>query len=506
MIFKTLNLNSDNIYDIADNKTKKMVNTYIEECKDKKLLTGYFGISAKKIYNRARVKNSEILELLIYGSYIEEQSKLNKYEKQIMYDEINYYYEQGQQEVLKAQNKKKPISIIDMALFLYLLEQANLEQYIEMTIQYNAQQIYKQALINIQQQKELEIENNEFQRIINQQQNTKLCINNDKISGFMDNQLIGLNNQAKIQGIKEFDNNAKVRFIAITDGKETDMCHSLDGQIFYIDKENVFDRCYGETQKDLKIQRIKCNGLVVGLNLPPISHHFHWCRSTITYQMQTKDEESIIFDERENIIINGIKILNNKDLNKINRIALLKNLNRMEKVFKDFPNLKHNNIKYKVVNINDDSAMAIRPTKKGNYIIEINENVFNSNIKRFYKEGIKQHINVKGTTYKDIVIHELGHMVSFEIIKKNNKGSLKAMQFDYDNYITENNIVEKAFNNLKIYDSIKKERIIKSISSYAYRNRAETIAEAFADYYCNKEKANILSKEIIKVMKGMMKN
>ena len=105
-----------------------------------------------------------------------------------------------------------------------------------MTIQYNAQQIYKQALINIQQQKELEIGNNEFQRIINQQQNTKLCINNDKISGFMDNQLIGLNNQAKIQGIKEIDNNAKVRFIAITDGKETDMCHSLDGQIFYIDK------------------------------------------------------------------------------------------------------------------------------------------------------------------------------------------------------------------------------------------------------------------------------
>ena len=49
MIFKILNLNSNNLYNIADNKTKKMVNTYIEECKDKKLLTGYFGISAKKI-------------------------------------------------------------------------------------------------------------------------------------------------------------------------------------------------------------------------------------------------------------------------------------------------------------------------------------------------------------------------------------------------------------------------------------------------------------------------
>ena len=284
MIFKTLKLNNSNLYSISDIKTKNMVNTYIEEWKDKGLLKEHFGLLAKNIYSRTRVKNNEILELLIYGAYIEEQSKLDEYEKQIMYDDINYYYQEGQKEVLNAQNKKKPISIIDMALFLYLLEQANLEQYIQMTIQYNVQQIYKQCLINIQQQKELEIENNEFQRIINQQQNTKLCINNDKISGFMDNQLIGLNNRAKIEGIKELDNNAKVRFIAITDGKETDMCHSLDGQIFYINKENIFNRYYGETQKDLRIERIKCKGLVVGLNLPPISHHFHWCRSTITYQ------------------------------------------------------------------------------------------------------------------------------------------------------------------------------------------------------------------------------
>lgn len=41
-IFKTLNLNSDNMYDIADKKTKKMINTYIEEWKEKELLTGYF--------------------------------------------------------------------------------------------------------------------------------------------------------------------------------------------------------------------------------------------------------------------------------------------------------------------------------------------------------------------------------------------------------------------------------------------------------------------------------
>lgn len=315
-IFDTYNFTSENLYNIADNKTKNRINITIEEWKDKGLLKEYFGILAKNIYNRTRVKNSEILELLIYGAYIEEQSKLDEYEKQIMYDDINYYYEEGQQEVLKAQKKKKPISIIDMALFLYLLEQINLEQYIQMTIQYNAQQMYKQALINIQQQKELEIENNEFQRVINQQQNTKLCINNDKISGFMDNQLIGLNNQAKVEGIKEVDNNAKVRFIAVEDSSTTDMCHSLDGQTFYINKENVFDRYYGETQKELRIQRIKCKGLVLGLNLPPISHHFHWCRSTITYQASIERKEKIEYNLDIPKISKEIKrILGNTELN-----------------------------------------------------------------------------------------------------------------------------------------------------------------------------------------------
>lgn len=283
MIFKTLNLNNNNLYNIADNKTKNTVNTYIEEWKDKGLLKGYFGTLAKNIYSRTRVKNSEMLELLIYGAYIEEQSKLDEYENQIMHDDINYYYEQGQQEVLKAQNKIEPISIIDMALFLYLLEQANLKQYIQMTIQYNAQQIYKQSLINIQQQKELEIENNEFQRIINQQQNTKLCINNDKISGFMDNQLIGLNNKAKVEGIKRLDKNARVQFISDQCEHVTPMCSNMDKMIFKVNDWNEFDRWYGETSKDLRIERIKIKGLVLGVNLPPITHHFHWCHSYIVY-------------------------------------------------------------------------------------------------------------------------------------------------------------------------------------------------------------------------------
>lgn len=295
-IFDTFRFNFNTLYNISDSKTKNRVNTYIEEWKDKGLLIGYFGILAKNIYNRTRVKNSEILELLIYGTYIEEQSKLQEPELNIMYDDANYYYKVGQQEVNDTLPKKeqKPINILKWALFLALLDEPNVkgyifEQYIQATIQFNAQQIYRQVIIDLQQQKQPNITNDIYQNLIKRQNNSKVNINGYKISGDIDTQLIGVNNLAKVEGIKEVDNDAQVQFIATIDGKETDMCHSLDGQLLYINKENEFDRYYGETPKELRKERIKCFGLVTGLNLPPISHHFHWCRSTITYQKVRKN-------------------------------------------------------------------------------------------------------------------------------------------------------------------------------------------------------------------------
>ena len=122
-LFDIFNFTPENIYNIADNKTKKRINTYIEQWKEQGLLksNNYFSVLANNIYKRTRVKNSEILELLIYSAYIEEQRKLEEQEKQIMYEDVNYYYQQGIKEVEK---KKKP-SLISMALFLVLLEQPN---------------------------------------------------------------------------------------------------------------------------------------------------------------------------------------------------------------------------------------------------------------------------------------------------------------------------------------------------------------------------------------------
>ena len=95
-LFDTFNFTSENIYDIVNKKTNDMIDVKILEWKEQGLLknNNYFTVLANNIYRRTRVKNSEILELLIYSAYIEEQNKLEEQEKQIMYEDANYYYEE----------------------------------------------------------------------------------------------------------------------------------------------------------------------------------------------------------------------------------------------------------------------------------------------------------------------------------------------------------------------------------------------------------------------------
>ena len=290
-IFDTFKFDFEHLYNIADNKTKQRINAYIEIWKDKGLLNGYFGTFANNIYKKTKVKNIEILELLIYSAYIEEQNEVQETELNTFKEVANYYYQQGQEEV---QPNKKKYSIIPDAIFLALLDLPNakgcsFKQYIEATIRYNTEQILRQATINIQQQNELKIDSDEFQRIIQRQQSSKLNINGDKISGDIDLTLIGINNNAKLEGISFWDDEAEVEFVSIHDEKRTKMCESLDGQRFKVHNWNEFYR-YSKINDTVK--KYKCYGLITGLNLPPINDGFHWCRSWIRYV--NSDRKSVV--------------------------------------------------------------------------------------------------------------------------------------------------------------------------------------------------------------------
>ena len=431
---------------------------------------------ANNVYNRIRVKNSEILELLIYSTYIEEQNKLEEQEKKIMYEDANYYYEQGQQEV----NKKKKPSILTMALFLALLDQPNYsgfnwKKYIEATIQYNAQQIYKQAILNMQQQKNLEIDSNEFQTIINRQNNQKLNINNDKISGATDLQMIGLNNLAKVEGIKEVtEDNSKVRFIAVEDDKTTLMCDSLNNQEFYINKENVFDRYYGETQKELTIQRIRCNGLVLGLNLPPIQHHFHYCRSTIMYLPPVEKQEKTEY--------------NNVDYIRKNNYTNSKNLDRnIKKAIKALP--------IKIQRLVKDTKFAI---SKSNSCYDRNKDV----------------IYLLNDSSKYEILHEIGHAIETKLDLLHDKKYIEIQKNGLEdiNIVTDTQNIKYYQDNMflndtgkfiseyqrRIYDNDIDNNYIIDYNTYKFNTR--TLGEYFSEgFRCYFEENKLLKRKDIEL-------
>lgn len=113
---------------------------------------------------------------------------------------------------------------------------------------------------------------------------------NGKYSGMIVDVARAVGNQAYL--LPSLDD-AKVRFIAEVDDHTTEMCRSLDGQVFYVHRLNTYQR-YSDLDKKNVVYNTM--GLKVGDNLPPIDNHFHWCRSTITYRWD--DDEIIEFIRR----------------------------------------------------------------------------------------------------------------------------------------------------------------------------------------------------------------
>ena len=216
------NLKFNTVFDYATKEYLKKIKSQIDEWDSLKLTNGYFKYLSKDIYQRKKVKLKEIFMLLILFAFIEENSKLEDKELEIFRDDVNNYYVSGQKEVKEATKSKREVSIISDALFFKLLQDStvngfNFYENKENFIINNAESVYKQVMIDIEQGKKLDIDSDTYKKIFNKQLNNKICINDNKTSGYMEQELIALNNKAKIAGITKLDYKSKVRFIAVED-------------------------------------------------------------------------------------------------------------------------------------------------------------------------------------------------------------------------------------------------------------------------------------------------
>lgn len=279
----------------------------IEDWKDNNLLNGYFKYIVETTIKKTYITNEEMLELLLWGAYVQERSQLDEYE-QVLFTEVGQdLYTQGIEEI-KPKKKKKWSLTWEYIWALLCLPNARGNKwvtYIEALALSNAQEIKKQAMICLQQEKKLNIDDDVFKNIIKKQENRYLCINDDKYSGALESQVREVANQSLLKAGEDVGNkDQKAVFIAEIDKVTTEMCKSMNGMLFNV---NDWNRFYRYSAMDGRDVFYTVMGLEVGINLPPINNHIHACRSTITYLTDMKYKELLAeYNQLRKIIPNEI--------------------------------------------------------------------------------------------------------------------------------------------------------------------------------------------------------
>ena len=307
-IYKKTNLKTqDNIQDIfngidfnymdlnkpiSSNQRKKL-SRVVDEWKQLELLKGYFEYKVIEILNKRYITNQEMLSILLWGAFVKERSQLDEYEE-VLFTEIGQdLYKQGIDEIKPTKKKKWSLTweYIWSMLCLPNVKGSSWITYIEALALTNAQDIERQTIIQLQQNKKPNIEDDVFKNILKKQQNRYISINDDKISGALDSQVVEIANKSLLKAGEDVgQKKLRARFIAEIDDRTTKMCDGMNGMLFYVNDWNRFYRYSDDDKRDV-LYTIK--GLEVGANLPPINNHFHYCRSTITYLTEMKYNELI---------------------------------------------------------------------------------------------------------------------------------------------------------------------------------------------------------------------
>ena len=266
---------------IASKSNVERFKGYVQ--KKYKNLNDYGKFWAKKLLNRTKIQNNEIVEFLLYIIYNEKENELDEYESLVVKELVEDTYERE----IEAIKKEIPeIKLPNPPLYslygLSLLALPNANGYIwkdykdTMTL-YNSNEMYRNLLVNgnknvkdlLQKQKD---------RYLKRKVNPS---KEDKYTGALEDELVYVINQTKVRAYEDAGIK-KVKFIAVMDEKTTDICIGMNGQEFYIDKLNVYDR-YSAMDKRNVVYRTQ--GLQVGENLPPITNNYHHCRSTIAFMI-----------------------------------------------------------------------------------------------------------------------------------------------------------------------------------------------------------------------------
>lgn len=293
-ILNSINVKYDNLFDYVSSKDKRILRTNVNELKEKYQLEGYVDYLLNEYTKKSKLRYNEYITALFLIEYYKLYEQQESLEFDVLKQVSTIVYEESQLEVIEVLKKKKPrLLTVPEAFLLQLIgmskyNNAFWKDYKQGNISYNAEQLFKLVATNIQAERPLDVDEDDFKKLFEKQQRNYFAKKkNETIEGRtgyvdvyygpFDNIVVMIANQIALKGMID-QGCKKVQFIATIDDKTTEMCQSLNGQIFSINGTNKYYRYSAIDDKDVLYTT---KGLKIGENLPPIDNHIHHCRSTI---------------------------------------------------------------------------------------------------------------------------------------------------------------------------------------------------------------------------------
>jgi len=279
-LIKAFNITSDSLYSYMKKADLTMFKSELQDVEAK----GYLEYKINQMLKRTKIKYYEALQLLIEIAYHNTFKKNKEFEDELFTATAIITSEIVQRESYKV---RKPLfrrfHLIPfpnyllphiMSLPLYL--GYNWEEYKENMIQYNANKMYRNIVVDIQQGR-LDTEtgvNTGIDTSLDRYDRT-FEIERKRYITALDNQVASVSNQVALwgmekQGIKE------VIFVAVMDERTTNICKSMNGQVFKINELNVYQRYARNDDEELTTYRT--DGLKIGENQPALHYN---CRSVL---------------------------------------------------------------------------------------------------------------------------------------------------------------------------------------------------------------------------------
>ena len=206
------------------------------------------------------------------------------------------------------------------------------------------------------------------------------------------------------------------------------------------------------------------------------------------------------FNEYRNYLQNKYNIVVDDSLNTLDFKAILEGTSGIEQTIKEFPQLNG------IINkIGTNSSGVMSTSYNGN--INFNPEYFSDLKKTLELFSNNDGYHPKNSSISLAGAHEAGHLLEKILIEQD------ITDFDekisvWNKSLYAESIVDYAIRNIRQteYGKNKSElELITNISYCARENKSECLAEAVGDYIVNRENANLLSLEIIKVLKGELK-